>query len=116
MTKEVQANLEKICQVILETVPAVQIYLFGSYAYGEPHADSDYDIYVVLADDGPRPLDAMFEISVALSDNIAMPMDILALKESRFNYRLGAPTLENTVYQKGVLLYDRSGGARQRMV
>lgn len=115
MTEKVWSDLDRICEVIRATVPAVQIYLFGSYAYGEPHKDSDYDIYVVLPDDGPRPLDAMIEIRRAIPKDIKMPMDILALHESRFNYRLGAPTLENTVFEKGVLLYDRSVGAGKRM-
>ena len=110
MTEKVQADLNRIRDVILKTVPTTQIYLFGSYAYGEPNKDSDYDIYVVLPDDGPRPLDAMFEIRAAIPEDIFMPIDILALKESRFNYRLGAPTLENTVHEKGVLLYDQSIG------
>lgn len=115
MTKEVQADLNKICQVILETVPAVQIYLFGSHAYGEPHKDSDYDIYVVLADDGPRPIDAVQQIRSALHRKVNAPMDILAARESRFQYRLAAHTLEETVYRKGVLLYDQPVGAQQRM-
>ena len=115
MTEKVRSDLDKICEIIRETVPAVQIYLFGSYAYGEPHKDSDYDIYVVLSDDGPRPIEAMIDIRRAIPKDIRMPMDILALHESRFHYRLGAPTLENTVFEKGVLLYDRSVGAGKRM-
>ena len=115
MTEKVRADMDKICEVICAAVPAVRIYLFGSYAYGTPHKDSDYDIYVVLEDDGPRPLDAMVEIRRAIPNDMNMPMDILALKENRFNYRLGAPTLENTVFERGVLLYDQSDGAHTRM-
>jgi predicted nucleotidyltransferase len=35
---------------ILSTVgeSCEKIYLFGSYAYGTPHKDSDYDFFVVL--------------------------------------------------------------------
>lgn len=115
MTEKVRADLRQICDVIVQTVPTVQIYLFGSYAYGEPHEDSDYDIYVVLEDEGPRPLDAMKETRRAFGGRIQMPLDILAMKESQFFYRLGAHTLEETVFQKGVLLYDNSSRVQLRM-
>lgn len=115
MTEKVRSDLDKICEIIRETVPAVQIYLFGSYAYGEPHKDSDYDIYVVLSDDGPRPLEASIAIRRALCGQTNMPMDILAAAESSFHNRLGVPTLENTVYKKGMLLYDGPESAERRM-
>jgi len=28
----------------------LKIYLFGSYAYGNPESDSDYDFYIVVDD------------------------------------------------------------------
>ncbi|MDR1051627.1 MAG: nucleotidyltransferase domain-containing protein [Deltaproteobacteria bacterium] len=31
-----------------------KIYLFGSYAYGEPTEDSDLDFYVVVPNDSER--------------------------------------------------------------
>ena len=46
--EETRKELKKICEVICETVPTVQIYLFGSFAYGEPNEDSDFDLFVVL--------------------------------------------------------------------
>ncbi|MDR3334451.1 MAG: nucleotidyltransferase domain-containing protein [Treponema sp.] len=33
-----------------------KIFLFGSYAYGIPHEDSDYDFFVVLNDASKNPL------------------------------------------------------------
>jgi predicted nucleotidyltransferase len=35
---------------ILKNVAARYIYLFGSYAYGEPTDKSDIDIYIVILD------------------------------------------------------------------
>jgi len=32
-------------EFIIQTVPVEQIWLFGSYAYGTPHKDSDLDSY-----------------------------------------------------------------------
>ena len=38
-----QKEIEAITEVIKETVDCEKIYLFGSYAYGEPREDSDLD-------------------------------------------------------------------------
>ena len=60
MDKKVADELEFIKNIIVETVPVEQIWLFGSYAYGTPNKESDLDIYVVLKDDAPmRPGEAM---------------------------------------------------------
>lgn len=50
MTVKVKEELSHICQIIAETVDAEKIYLFGSYAYGTPSRDSDYDLCVLVSD------------------------------------------------------------------
>ena len=58
MTVKVKEELSHICQIIAETVDAEKIYLFGSYAYGTPSRDSDYDLCVLVSDMALRPADA----------------------------------------------------------
>ncbi|MDR0610151.1 MAG: nucleotidyltransferase domain-containing protein, partial [Planctomycetaceae bacterium] len=41
----IKDELDILTRIIVETVPVEQIYLFGSYAYGTPHKDSDLDLY-----------------------------------------------------------------------
>jgi predicted nucleotidyltransferase len=102
----VAMNIAAIKKAILETIPVEKIYLFGSYAYGVPRADSDLDIYVVMKDDAPyREIEAMDKIWTAISGKKSMPADILVLKAARFQYRLSAPTLEQEVVEKGVMIY-----------
>jgi predicted nucleotidyltransferase len=102
----VAMNIASIKEAILETIPVEKIYLFGSYAYGTPNADSDLDIYVVMKDDAPyREIEAMDKIWTAVSGKKSMPADILVIKAARFQYRLTAVTLEQEVAEKGVLLY-----------
>ncbi len=55
MTVKVKEELSHICQIIAETVDAEKIYLFGSYAYGTPSRDSDYDLCVLVSDMALRP-------------------------------------------------------------
>ena len=106
MEKQVQEQIDIIKDIIVQTVPVEQIYLFGSYVYGTPSKNSDLDFYVVLKDDAPyRSLDAIDKIGLALWGKKSMSVDILVNKKSRFQYRLSAPTLEHEVANKGKLIY-----------
>jgi predicted nucleotidyltransferase len=51
MNNILQTELDTLAGIINNTVPVERIYLFGSYACGTPHKDSDLDLYVVLKDD-----------------------------------------------------------------
>ena len=84
-----------------------KIFLFGSYAYGNPRKDSDYDFYVVLKDGMENPILVMQKIYEYMCDTNYIPVDILANYKSRFEKRSVQPTLERTIANKGVLLYER---------
>ena len=100
-------ELETIKQAILDTVNANEIYLFGSYANGTPHSDSDFDIYVVIPDDSMRPIEAMQKIGGAISRKDIRAVDIIVGKESVFNQRKQLPTIERTIFRDGVKLYGQ---------
>jgi len=106
MEKKVQDELNTLKQIILETVPVEQIYLFGSYAGGKPHVDSDLDIYVVMpADTGIREIDAMIMIRKALREIKTMPLDIIVGKADKFDQLQSAPTFEKEIAEEGLKLY-----------
>ena len=44
---------------IINAVPLEKLYLFGSYAAGTANQDSDFDFYMVMPNNGMRPLDAI---------------------------------------------------------
>jgi len=106
-----RAELDKLKELIVGAVPGwvERIYLFGSYAYGTPHKDSDLDLYVVLKDDIPmRNFDAGLRIQLAVDRRRSadtMPMDIVAKKRGDFENRLDGITLERKVVRDGVLIY-----------
>jgi len=103
---DIKENLNEISQVIAKTAPVESIYLFGSYAYGTPNKDSDLDLYVVFKDEmQKRELDAITDILVAISPFHNMSMDILGLKQNRFNARKQFATLERKIAREGVRLY-----------
>ena len=106
MEKQIQEQIDLIKDIIVQTVPVEQIYLFGSYVYGTPHQDSDLDFYVVMKDDAPyRQLDAKKMIGAALWGKKSMPADILLNTKARFEYRKSAPTIEQEISKKGKLIY-----------
>jgi len=100
-------ELETIKQAILDTIVVNEIYLFGSFVYGTPHNDSDFDIYVVIPDESMRPIEAMQKIGGAISRKDIRAVDVIVGKESVFNQRKQLPTIERTIFRDGVKLYGQ---------
>ena len=106
MEKRIKDELNTLKDIIIKTIPVGRIFLFGSYAVGKPHIDSDLDIYVVMPDDAKiREIDAMRLIRKAIRDKKTMPVDIVVSKENNFNQRKSSITIERQIEQDGILLY-----------
>jgi predicted nucleotidyltransferase len=103
----IRNELDTLTKIIVETVPVEQIYLFGSYAYGTPHKDSDLDLYVVLKDDASiRELEAMDAIGLATYKKRNRALDILVHKRGKFLDRsTGMTTIEKIVSTEGIKIY-----------
>jgi len=94
---------------ILHTVgnDCEKIILFGSHAYGTPRETSDYDVFVVLKDGSEMPILVLQNIYRGLAQNPNYKaVDVLANYKSRFEIRKKLPTIERTIDQKGIVLYD----------
>ncbi|GHV77415.1 hypothetical protein AGMMS49942_22360 [Spirochaetia bacterium] len=111
-----------IKDLIIANSDCERIYLFGSYAYGTPREDSDYDFYVVLNDTAKNPMLVTEDIEIAYvhyclslkrqdtalgRKRMRMPIDFLAGYRSRFEERSKDYPFEHTIAEKGVLLYDK---------
>ena len=107
MGEQSKEDLSGICQVIDKTVDVEKIYLFGSYAYGMPTPESDYDLCVVIPDGGLRPAEAVKQIRRALYPLQATPMDIIVYRASAFLQRQEYASLERKIAREGVVLYER---------
>jgi len=105
--EEIKGDIETLKEIILEKVPTDQIWLFGSYAYGTPHKHSDIDIYIVMKDDTEmRELDAMDAVNYErVFRRTKRPVDVLAIKRNRFDYRAANFSMENKIKTKGVKIY-----------
>ena len=99
-------KIEHIMDSILKFVPAKYIYLFGSYAYGEPTNESDIDLYIVTPDSINNFSEIYTKIMVDLSYKKIFFIDLLLNTESTFNTRKIKNILEKTILQKGKILYE----------
>ena len=106
MDAKIQNDLDLIRESVLQAVPAEAIYLFGSYAYGTPHEESDIDIYVVVPDSTMDLPELQGDIRGLLRKNKGrLDLDLLMGRSSVFNRRKNGPTLERVIAQKGTMLY-----------
>jgi predicted nucleotidyltransferase len=104
--QKAQDEIQQITELIKKTVPVERIYLFGSYAYGEPHEHSDYDFFVVMPDNSMQPKEATRAIHRALAHSpLRTPSDVMAQHKTRFELTSRYNTLERKVLRDGRLLY-----------
>lgn len=72
-------NVERVLTHLLATLPDLMaVYVFGSQATGEVHADSDLDLAVLAA--GPVEPLLLWQLSGDLADIVAVPVDLLDLR------------------------------------
>lgn len=82
-----------------------RIYLFGSYAYGTPHQDSDVDLLVVMS--------ARNEINQAIRIRQAtdhpFPLDLIVRTPENLRWRLAAGDwFLREIVNRGRLLYEQT--------
>jgi len=100
-------EITTIKDIIVNTIPIEKLFLFGSYANGTENENSDYDFYMVIPNDGMRPLDAVNKVYLAMRGLKRKPADILAGTVDVFTRRSECVTLERKIAREGVVLYER---------
>jgi len=82
-----------------------QIWLFGSYAWGEPTEDSDLDLVVVVPSSQEHSLQRVRRANQTLR-GIGLPKDVLVHTRSEFeSYHNVASSLTYKIIHEGKLLY-----------
>jgi predicted nucleotidyltransferase len=91
-----------------------KIILFGSYAYGTPHEDSDVDILVVMA--CRNQIDAALRIHDAIEP--PFPLQLIVRTPYNLGWRLAErESFHTEIVTRGKLLYEKSHsgvGAKSR--
>src|SRR5262245_52775164 len=82
-----------------------KIILFGSYAYGTPHVDSDVDILVVMP--CRNQIDQAVRINVACEPRF--PLDIIVRKPETMRWRLEeGDSFLREITSRGKVLYEKA--------
>ncbi len=105
-----QSKIEEATARLVKAYQPEAIYLFGSYAWGEPNEDSDLDFFIVLRDDAEMAWDAFRIANYALHDiSFPYPVDVLVNKKHSFEQRAKHPSsLEFKIKKEGILVHDTS--------
>jgi predicted nucleotidyltransferase len=100
--------IRRFARRVAERFHPDKIILFGSYAYGTPHEDSDVDILVVMP--ARNQLDQAFQISLAIE--APFPMDLLVCTPKKMKLRLeDRESFMTEVVTRGKVLYEKSDTA-----
>lgn len=105
----VNDEIREITSRFVEALHPEQVILFGSYATDTYQDDSDYDFYIVMADDALDDVCASTAAAYnALNDMYhRKAVDILMGTQSKFSLRSAQPTIERRVKREGIVLYGQ---------
>ena len=97
--------IRRFARQVAERFQPDKILLFGSYAYGTPHADSDVDILIIMP--ARNQLDQAFKIHWAIQP--PFPLDIVVRTPKNRKWRLEeGDSFLREVVAKGKVLYEKA--------
>ncbi len=106
MSVEIKKIIEEIKNRLIEIYHPKYIYLFGSYAWGEPDKDSDIDLFIIVEESDLSMTDRMRLGYSGLFD-FSKPLDIIVYTVKELNEKKDHPSsLSYKILQKGVILYE----------
>src|SRR5262245_1737117 len=97
--------IREFARRVAERFRPEKIILFGSYAYGTPHEDSDVDILVVMP--ARSQLRAAYRIDVACEP--CFPLDIVVRTPENMRWRLEeGDSFLREIVSRGKVLYEKT--------
>ena len=99
------AVIGKIMKSLVEVYNPIEIYIFGSYAWGNPNEESDID-FAVIIDSTDLDMADRIRLSVNALWGVGVPADILVFtkaeieEKSRYN-----STLQHRIIHEGAKIY-----------
>lgn len=97
----------EIIQRLVKEFDPESIFLFGSYAWGQPDESSDVDLLVVIRESQQSPAQRSVRAQRSLR-GVLFPVDVLVkTREEVDQYRSVYASLESQIMDEGKLLYGR---------
>lgn len=108
MKKSLQKQIEEIVTIIKANIDPVMIFLFGSFASGNPDAESDIDL-LIIAPSKDRPLERRLKLrKMLLEYDRRIGLDLLVYTPDEFEMLIDEPSsFIYSVVQQGLKIYDR---------
>ena len=105
MGTEVETLLPEITRRLAAEFYPCQIYLFGSYAWGQPNEDSDVDLFVIVPHSDESYRERGLRARTCLKD-LRIAKDVLVKTQAEVDWasRVYA-SLESEILECGVKLY-----------
>lgn len=104
-----EAFLKEIAERIVQSLKPEKIFLFGSYAYGNPGKDSDVDLLIIMKS-SERPAKRRTRVSRLFWDR-RVPMDFIVKTPGEIAERISmGDFFIKKILTKGKLLYDKKAG------
>jgi len=101
-----QELLDETVRSIVTALQPKTIYLYGSHAYGQPHQDSDLDLFVVVRDSDLPPHRRAVAAYRALR-GLFLPAEVKVVTEAELERRARwSSSVERAVLDKGKVLYE----------
>jgi predicted nucleotidyltransferase len=98
-------EIRRFARQVAERFEPDKIILFGSHAYGTPHADSDVDILVVMP--ARNQIDKAVRISLDIDP--PFPLDIIVRTPKNMKWRLEeGDSFLREIVSKGKVLYEKA--------
>ena len=95
----------QLVQSIVESVSPLKIILFGSYAYGDPNADSDLDLLIII-NNFISKIEEKRKIRKAIH-HLDYPKDILVASSEEFEfYKKQTGSVFQEANEKGIVLWS----------
>jgi predicted nucleotidyltransferase len=102
--KEIDQKIKEVSQKVASEFKPKKIILFGSYAWGKPHRDSDIDLLIVKNTKDTRKLAREIDGSIFPR---SFPIDVIVYEPKQIEERLRlGDFFISSIISKGKVLYE----------
>src|SRR5260370_15796923 len=96
--------IRRFARQVADRFQPEKVILFGSYAYGQPHTDSDVDILVIMP--ARNQLDQAVKISLDIDP--PFPLDVIVRTPYNIRWRMAeGDSFLQEITTKGKVLYEK---------